>query len=1049
MNYQDLFEQGKYDEIIDELQKEFQVEPDDAKLSLLAYCWFRLFQYENALAFLWLIENPTNLDYELEADIHWHLENWEAMKTALRSAHSISPSADIYYRLALAEGADRYCHQIDAASKEIMKSYLLKAITIRDCPVEAYLLLDDLYEVNDFNNRVNILTQAFQYYPDNFIVRFDLATTLLYGKKEYEKAIILLSPLLGIKESDQIARWHIFQALMYQKKYDEAFQYLDGISIKAENFITRIKDDLLFKQGKLQEWLISAAESIDNKSIASLIRYYFRKAYINLNQNSLEQAIDDFKSGANLYLGSDISLDSLIEDFGDNHNFIYQEFDVTTDICETLILLKDDTNLVDQKTIGLLLYIIYKHSSEEKQQDLLQFFPESENSVFLLSAKLLDYPPSLGYEIAQETLDTNFLQAIYYYLNCSIYSRNNNEYILELFSDELYNEAENKFNDNILKQSPLIEKIVLEALDKCNEKEVIIKSLIPFYNIFYRKLLFETKSYKAIAEINTKIIEASGRSQGLFDYAYSSNYLGNQDKALTIYLELLSQQPNNTSVLNNLGLIYESKGMLKESLTFFSKAFQIDSTSKNFSSNYNRVKLLIDFRNKSFQKSQDFINKIKHNAVNIGLSEEQLIKLNELYWESNTTIKCIQEEFGNLFTSGSIYSFVFPQTAHEKCPSCLIDLVYKNRSARNSDDKICIGCGHKAKGWCNCNYCKKIQEDQKLKAEKIRRQAVVEEFNNLKEQYCKPEYTTWAISKLSRREKMFLKAFIEVIESSENPTWEKICERAGVVTQKSYVKRLTNLKLLLKNPDGQFLSNSAIQLSMLELESVRKISPSIRFDVFQRDNHVCQYCGRTPPVIKLVVDHLTPVAHGGTDVFENLVTSCEECNSGKSAKLIKDFTGGFNKEEWSQNIRAKYLDSLQKRREKLGEIKQHWASSLGRKNISDRDNTAIHDFIEIYEPDWIKLAIDIAVSKKIEDYVKYTAGILKNWSKEGLPEHISNNDSGLAKRPASIKQIAYINSLLERLEISLNDVIDKNKLEELTMLDARNLISLLIEQTED
>jgi predicted Zn-dependent protease len=1015
----------------------------------LAYCWFRLCQYENALDFLWQIENPTNLDYELEADIHWHLENWDAMKTALRSAHSINPSADTYYRLALAEGADRYCHQIDAASKEIMKSYLLKAITIGDCPVEAYLLLDDLHEVNDFNNRVNILNQAFQYHPDNFIVRFDLATTLLYGKKEYEKAIILLSPLLGTEESDQRARWHIFQALVYQKKYDEAFQYLDGISIKAENFIARIKDDLLFKQGKLQEWLISAAESIDNKSIVSLIRYYFRKVYINLNQNSLKQAIDDFKSGANLYLGSNISLDCLIEDFGDNHNFIYQEFDVTTDICETLILLKDDTDLVDQKTIGLLLYISHKHCCKEKQQDLLQFFPQPQNSLLLLSAKLLNFPPNLGYEIAQETVNVNFSQAIYYYLNCSISNRNSDEYILKIFADKLYNKAESRFNDDILNTSSFIQEIVLEALDKCKEKELIIKSLVPFYNNFYRKLLFETKSYKAIAEINAKIIEASDRSQGLFDYAYSSNYLGNQDKALTIYLELLSKQPNNTSVLNNLGLICESKRMLKESLTFFSKAFQIDSTSKKISSNYNRVKLLIDFRDRSFQKSQDCINKIKSNAANIGLSEEQLMELNEFYWESNITIKCIQEKFGGLFTSSSIYGFVFPHAINEKCPNCLIDLVYKNRSARNTDDKICIGCGHQAKGWCNCNQCKKVQEEQKLKAEKIRRQAVIDEFNNLKEQYCKPEYSVWAISKLSRREKMFLKAFMEVIESSENPTWEEICERAGVVTQKSYVKRLTNLKLLLKNPDGQFLSNSAIQISMLELESVRKISPSIRFDVFQRDNHVCQYCGRTPPAIKLVVDHLTPVAQGGTDIFENLVTSCEECNSGKSAKLIKDFTGGLNKEEWSQNIRAKYLDSLQKRREKLGEIKQYWASSLGKKNISDRDNTAIHNLIEIYEPDWIKLAIDIAVSRKIEDYVKYTAGILKNWSKEGLPEHISNPDSGLAKRPASIKQIAYINSLLERLEISLNDVIDKNNVKELTMLDARNLISLLIEQAED
>lgn len=61
------------------------------------------------------------------------------------------------------------------------------------------------------------------------------------------------------------------------------------------------------------------------------------------------------------------------------------------------------------------------------------------------------------------------------------------------------------------------------------------------------------------------------------------------------------------------------------------------------------------------------------------------------------------------------------------------------------------------------------------------------------------------------------------------------------------------------------------------------VTKSMRFQIFRRDGHVCQYCGGTPPDVALVVDHVVPAALGGPDTPDNLVTSCRECNSGKSA----------------------------------------------------------------------------------------------------------------------------------------------------------------------
>lgn len=64
----------------------------------------------------------------------------------------------------------------------------------------------------------------------------------------------------------------------------------------------------------------------------------------------------------------------------------------------------------------------------------------------------------------------------------------------------------------------------------------------------------------------------------------------------------------------------------------------------------------------------------------------------------------------------------------------------------------------------------------------------------------------------------------------------------------------------------------------------RSLKKGIRFDVFHRDGFACQYCGATPPSVVLQVDHLVPVAKGGSDEIDNLITACQGCNAGKSAK---------------------------------------------------------------------------------------------------------------------------------------------------------------------
>ena len=62
----------------------------------------------------------------------------------------------------------------------------------------------------------------------------------------------------------------------------------------------------------------------------------------------------------------------------------------------------------------------------------------------------------------------------------------------------------------------------------------------------------------------------------------------------------------------------------------------------------------------------------------------------------------------------------------------------------------------------------------------------------------------------------------------------------------------------------------------------------------QRDNYICQYCGRNgleslDDWHSCTVDHVIPVSEGGTDDESNLVTCCSYCNAIKGNKKFESF----------------------------------------------------------------------------------------------------------------------------------------------------------------
>ena len=99
----------------------------------------------------------------------------------------------------------------------------------------------------------------------------------------------------------------------------------------------------------------------------------------------------------------------------------------------------------------------------------------------------------------------------------------------------------------------------------------------------------------------------------------------------------------------------------------------------------------------------------------------------------------------------------------------------------------------------------------------------------------------------------------------------------------------------------------------------KPIPKKLRFEVFKRDKFTCQYCGKSAPDVVLEIDHIVPVSKGGDNDIMNLVTSCSDCNRGKSNIELSD--------DAVIKARKKQLDEIAERREQL-EMMYEWQQVL-------------------------------------------------------------------------------------------------------------------------
>jgi hypothetical protein len=161
-------------------------------------------------------------------------------------------------------------------------------------------------------------------------------------------------------------------------------------------------------------------------------------------------------------------------------------------------------------------------------------------------------------------------------------------------------------------------------------------------------------------------------------------------------------------------------------------------------------------------------------------------------------------------------------------------------------------------------------------------------------------------------------------------------------------------------------------------------------EVFKRDSFTCQYCGKSAPTVILHVDHIKPHSKGGSDDIINLITSCRDCNLGKSDRELDDDTAVRKSQKQAEllNERRQQMEMMMVWHEELKDLDQvqvdkvaeYWASNVPGLDATVEGKKTLKKLLKKYGLAKLLQAIDTATEQYIrldenKNVIKETAEI--------------------------------------------------------------------------
>ena len=122
-------------------------------------------------------------------------------------------------------------------------------------------------------------------------------------------------------------------------------------------------------------------------------------------------------------------------------------------------------------------------------------------------------------------------------------------------------------------------------------------------------------------------------------------------------------------------------------------------------------------------------------------------------------------------------------------------------------------------------------------------------------------------------------ARVLILNASFEPLHVCSVKRAIQLLMTEVAVRVEDADAVLRTPSRAVAVPSVVRLVRYVRRPHRQKVAFNRRNLFRRDDHRCQYCGRRSS--DLTLDHVQPRSRGGPTSWENVVACCRSCNARK------------------------------------------------------------------------------------------------------------------------------------------------------------------------
>lgn len=497
------------------------------------------------------------------------------------------------------------------------KEFLIKSIKkgVNSC-LPHYLLANFPLNYIEGVNRVDNLYSALDDYDDTFPDFY----SFLYMKDENKiRAVGVLKKGLEKFPTSFILNYHLSNYLIRKKNYKEALKFLRNINSKEyKNYGSRFLIDLFYNVfmcninlGDFDE----AERTIKNNVV-------FNKYRISLLNGLLEYHKSEFETASNYFL--ECIQKNLLKVEG--YCSYYYLLDCYVKL-KKYDLLNDILSVIPDENIDYIDYYLNMEFLDLAESCLEEIIELDIDEMSIARAKgllasiiLYERLPNFIYEPRRilTKKEKNLLEKTESLIKNTLNFYPTNQFFLTTFSDVLF--IKGKFDESMIVKLKSLECRIYDqvsetytniSLENCTE--IFINN----YKNRIEKIFFKKKELKEIYVkeqlqldiedlfsmkrydvINNLYFYLRGdidfdNSDYLFEIAYSLREEEYVDEAETIYNKIVEREPKNTSVLNNLAIIFEKKGELDKAIDLIKTAKDLNQKDIVIINNFNRITGLV------------------------------------------------------------------------------------------------------------------------------------------------------------------------------------------------------------------------------------------------------------------------------------------------------------------------------------------------------------------------------------------------------------------------------------------------------------------------